>query len=258
MTTKKVISDTTRRSYERAISRYYDKINDDPINVYNAIKSSGIGLGSVKNALCAIKWYTGDDRYGELINELRNEINESKKDNVNKFKKINLDSIKIDYTKNNVNTVITGLYTLIPPRRIEDYAYMLYIETPKDEGIFNYYVVSTNEFVFKKYKTVHKFGIQRFKVPKELQIIIMKYAKHNELQYGNNLLQYNGRKNKFSEKTLRNRLNKIFGVSVDGIRHAYVTEIYKNPKNLLRIKEISEKMGHTIPTHVSYIDKDRI
>jgi hypothetical protein len=51
-------------------------------------------------------------------------------------------------------------------------------------------------------------------------------------------------------------LQKIFGVSADGIRHAYITYLYKDPDNLYNIKDISEKMAHSIGIHMTYLDKD--
>ena len=71
---------------------------------------------------------------------------------------------------------------------------------------------------------------------------------------------FNG--SKLTPIKISQRLNKIFGknVSVNILRHSYISEQYKN-KSLgeLSVNEIQEnatKMAHSLNTHLQYIKKE--
>ena len=52
------------------------------------------------------------------------------------------------------------------------------------------------------------------------------------------------------------RIKQIFGTSVDGLRHSYITNLYRDPNNVYKIEETSRMMAHDISTHISYLDKE--
>lgn len=241
-----MIGERTEAAYRRIIKRYEKIKEKSPTEKYEFMKNEGLGLSAIKTNMSAMKWESGNTEYTAIIKSISEEINKQEK-HTNKFKKIKW--IDFDITGDSVEDVIKGIYTKFPPRRIEDYAFMKYGESED-----NYY--DDGEFVFRKYKTFRTYGEQRFKVNDELKTIIERYIKKNNILYGDMLLKYNGNKNKPSEKTLQRKLIKIFGVSVDGIRHAYITHLYKDEKELLNIEDISEKMAHNVRTHLRYIDKD--
>jgi len=143
-----------------------------------------------------------------------------------------------------------------PPRRAEDYAHMRYIKTEEEVEEDNYMIEETREFIFQKYKTRKRYGKQRFEIPEKLYGLIRRYIKKNKIEYGERLIQYNGHSDKYNDRSLRNKLKEIFGASVDGIRHAYVTNLYRNPENLYNIKEISMMMSHSVGEHIMYLDKE--
>lgn len=247
----------TEKSYIKSLERYSGMDKRNAREVYEIIRGEGKSLGYIKNIMCAFKWKTKNEEYGKIIGELREEIDKGEK-NVNKFKKIEWSKIEPPKGQT-VDDLIKGLYTMFPPRRVMDYAYMIY---QKKEGYedkrYNYFVEETGEFKFCNYKTVGKYGIQRFKVPKDLNELIKDYIKKNEIKDGDGLIKYRKGSKKFSEQSLMKKIKKIFGTSVDGIRHAYISSIYSDRKKLLEIEEISEKMGHNVKTHLRYMDKENI
>jgi len=252
-----MINERTEQYYKKIIEKYIELIEENPEIVYNELKDRNITKASMKGILCAFKWKTKNIGYRDIINKLNEELSQETEKYTNKFKKIKWTDLQYP-TGNKVDDVIKGLYMMFPPRRISDYAYMIYLENPKDIGEYNYYISTTSEIVFKRYKTYRKFGEQHFKVSESLKELIEKYVKESKITNGDNLLRYNGNKNKFSESTLQRKLIKIFGTSVDGMRHSYITNLYKDGKNLYNIEEISQKMAHDIRTHLSYLDKENM
>ena len=247
-----MIGEQTEKKYKEMIKMYGYLMDKSIDEIIEGLK--GMSDGSQKNVLSAFRWETMSDKYDKKIKEINKKVTE-KQNNTNKFKKIDWSKIE-EPTGNTVDDVIKGIYTMFPPRRIEDYVYMCYIENEEEEGDENYYI--EGRFIFKKYKTSKRYGRQEFKVSDKLKELIDSYIKMMNITSGETLLQYkyDARRGTRSDKTLRNKLMKIFGVSVDGLRHAYITEIHKDPKNLYKLKEISDKMAHSIGVHMTYLDKE--
>lgn len=247
----------TEAEYNRTIERYKDFDINKPREVYDELRKSGLQLGYIKNVICAFKWKTKNDEYGSIIKELIEEIKAIKKNHINKFEKLDWSKI-VEPTGDTTNDLIKGLYTLFPPRRVTDYAYMVYVinNTDVTNDNYNYYVSSTNKFIFQNYKTVGKYKKQKFVVSEKLQKLIEKYVKKQKIGNGDALLKFRTGSNVFSEQSLMKRIKKIFGTSVDGIRHSYITYLYKDGKNLFDIEDTSKKMAHDIRTHLTYLDKE--
>lgn len=247
----------TEAEYKRTIERYKNFDLEKPRVVYNELRKSGLQLGYIKNVICAFKWKTKNDEYGKIIKELIDEIKITKKKHTNKFEKIDWAKI-VEPAGDTVDDLIKGLYTLFPPRRVIDYAYMVLVDnnTGVTNNNYNYYVVSTNKFVFQNYKTVGKYKVQKFEVSEKLKKLIERYVKKQKIGNGDALLKFRKGSNVFSEQSLMKRIKKIFGTSVDGLRHSYITYIYKDGQNLYDIEDISLKMAHDIRTHLTYLDKE--
>jgi hypothetical protein len=244
-----MISEKTKAEYDRIIKRYENIKKLTPREKLAKMRKDNLSMSTIKTNMSAMLYDTMDEEYRKIIQELRDEVKNGKK-NVNRFKKIKWIIEKIE--GDSLEDVIKGLYTYFPPRRIEDYANMIYIENDVDIKKENYYI--DGMFIFQKYKTQRTYGKQEFEITKRLDKLIKKYIKKNNIKSGDKLLRSN--QGGFSERTLYRKLIKIFGVSVDGIRHAYITNLYKDTKNLYNIEEVSEKMAHNIGTHIKYMDKE--
>lgn len=247
-----MVGENTIAEYNRILNRINHIINNSPREQLKYLREKGLGISAIKTSISALHWNNPNDEYKTIIKELMTELKKTQSTNINRFKKIKWEQKKIE--GNDINAVITGLYTLFPPRRIEDYAYMKYITKEGDIGEDNYY--KNGEFIFNKYKTKRVYGTQRFKIEKKLKTLINKYIKDNKIKSGDLLLQYNGKHQIASERTLHRKLKEIFGVSVDGLRHAFITQLYRNPEELYNIEEVSEKMAHNVAMHIKYLDKE--
>jgi len=253
----KGISKTTEMEYERIRKRYKEIEKMEPKEKYKILKEKGLSEGYIKMIIGAFNNKTKDERNREVIREIWSKIREMPK-NVNKFKKIKWEEI----TKpegDDINSLIKGLYYYFP-RRINDYAYMKYVKNMKEteNKEKNYYVKKGNKFVFENYKTRGRYGRQEFDVPDELKKLINKYIEKNEIKEGEALLKYRKGSDGYNRDNLRKRIVKIFGVSVDGVRHAYITWLYKKGVKVEEIEKISERMAHSIATDIGYYDKENV
>ena len=251
---------STEQTYQKKLDRYKTMLTHPPEDVYKYLVSQGLQPGYIKNVLCAFKWSTGNNAYSKLIQDLAQEITSTTNPNTNRFKKLSWPVLPKP-AGTSVTDVVIGLYTMFPPRRLSDYAYMSYIET-ESENIsteINYYVNTTDTFIFQNYKTVGKFGNQRFTVSDEsesLTKLLRTYIIKNDIKPGTSLLGYKTVTSEMNKKSLGRKLTKIFGTSVDGLRHSYITYRYQDTLNLYTIDATSAKMAHNITTHLRYLDKE--
>jgi len=139
---------------------------------------------------------------------------------------------------------------LMPPRRSLDYAEMKVRNFDEDKD--NY--IKNGTMVFNIYKTAKKYGKQIVKIPKELVPYIKKWTKYQKNDY---LLFANNDK-PLNSSQITKLLNTIFGkkVSVDILRHVYLSNYYKDIPNLKDMVKIAADMGHSISQALEYVKKD--
>ena len=138
---------------------------------------------------------------------------------------------------------------LMPPRRSLDYALLKWKNYSKKND--NYY--SKGKLYFNKYKTSDSYGLTIVDVPKELDAILKKWLKINPSDY---ILISSNHKPLSSSQITRN-LNKIFGkkVSVNMLRHIFLTNYYKDTPKLTEMENVATKMGHNVSTALEYVKK---
>jgi hypothetical protein len=145
------------------------------------------------------------------------------------------------YERSRVNDLLLlAVYTLIPPRRSEDYCLFKLHNVDKEKD--NYMEGKT--FVFNTYKTAKKYGRQVVKIPSSLFQIVSLVM--NREDWGEYLLR-DTRGNKLTPSKLTIALNKIFGKNVSSsmLRKSYLSNKYKNIPLLKDIEETSASMGNS-------------
>ena len=145
-----------------------------------------------------------------------------------------------------MDLVLLSLYTLIPPRRSQDFADMKIrnFDTDKD----NYY--DGKQFTFHRYKTAKNYGKQVIKVPQRLRNILARWIVINPHDY----LLSSKQGNKVSVSRMTLLLNKIFGknVSTTMLRHIFLTSRLENTPALKERDELAAAMGHDVKTQELY------
>ncbi len=147
--------------------------------------------------------------------------------------------------------LLGGVLPSFAPRRSLDYALMKIrnYDVKKD----NYY--KAGKLYFHTYKTSNVYGLQVISVPDELNKIIKKWIKINDTDY----LLFSTNRNPLSSSQITRLLNKIFDgkkVSVDLLRHIYLTDYYKNIPALRDMEALARDMGHSVSTAMTYIKKE--
>ena len=145
--------------------------------------------------------------------------------------------------------VMLCVYTIIPPRRLQDYTLMKVKNYSKDKD--NYYEKGT--FYFRTYKTAKFLGMQKEKVPKNLESLLTKWIKWRGSDHL--FTDYYGKE--FQSAGMTKALNSIFHpkrISVNQLRHIYITE--KCGPMLKQLEEVASSMGHSEGQQKLYVKNE--
>jgi len=153
--------------------------------------------------------------------------------------------------------LIYGLYTLLPPRRLEYAGVVLITEGVKYKmkDNTNYLIMkkrTPDRFVWNNYKTSNTFGRIEIEIPEELKSLLLSYIKENKLKTHDAILNY--KKANFV-RIITNIFNKIYedaNITVRWIRISYAT--YLNSLNISNNEreKIAIKMGHGVVQSSKY------
>jgi len=147
--------------------------------------------------------------------------------------------------------VILAFYTLIPPRRIQDYIDFKISNIDKEKH--NYWDKEKHELVFNSYKTAKNYGQQRVDAPKELEDIFERWIPIAE-QFSDYML-FNGYGEKMAQPVLTKTINNIFGkkISASMLRHIYISDVVlKDQPKLSDLKQVASDMGQSVAQQQLY------
>jgi len=157
----------------------------------------------------------------------------------------------------NEEKMIYGLYTLLPPRRLEYTGVVLITQgfKYKMRDDTNYLIMSKrtpDRFVWNNYKTSNTFGRVEVEIPEELKSLILSYIKENKLKTHDKILDY--KKANFV-RIITNVFNKVYedaNITIRWVRISYAT--YLNSLNISNNEreKIAIKMGHGVVQSSKY------
>lgn len=166
--------------------------------------------------------------------------------------------------------VTLAMYTLIPPRRHQDYWRMMVVRNAENKarvmggvaGISGYIDLTVSPVVMKviSYKTKDLYGDYVKTLPKVLEVIIKRYMKTREGQmylFQKNERQVFENKNQFAvsnNKVLKTALNNKLA-SVNVIRHAACTYVYGAKMDPVDKQQYARDMGHSYDMQSHYFVK---
>ena len=150
--------------------------------------------------------------------------------------------------------VVLSLYTKIQPRRNQDYLNMLVVKKWSEDmsADHNYLDLTGNQFVFNKYKTAKKYGVQKIAIPSDLLDILVPYLKHNPLWKESKgkvavpFLVSPGGVPITALNGITRILNKIFGKKIGSsmLRHIFLSDKYSALKD--DMADDAAAMGHSV------------
>jgi integrase len=145
----------------------------------------------------------------------------------------------------------SGIY--IPPRRSLDWTEMMIRGYDKKKD--NYTV--KNKFYFNRYKTDKTYGLETIDIPLPLQHLLKKYISY--LPTSQKYLFVNRVGEKINSVRVTQALNRIFDnkrISVNMLRHSFISHKYKDIPRLKDMIQTAHEMGHSLNQALEYIKND--
>ena len=251
-------AESTQKSMLGAIVSILSILKDKPTykSIYNfyyermmeASKKAREGDTSVKTETQEANWITWEDVVKRLT---------ALEEEVGKFSKNKM--ITPGQWQTLLSYVVLALYTLIPPRRNQDYQDLFVVKKWNDkmEKDKNYYDIAGKRFIFNKYKTSKAHGAQELDIKdnEALLSILNLYLKlHPSKGKPEMKLLVNGDGSTLaSVNSITRILNKVFGKHIGSsmLRHIYLSSKYKD--TLKEMKDDADAMGHTTEVQREYV-----
>jgi len=186
-----------------------------------------------------------------------NQKNDKQKDSIIELSEVI--KIRDDLNKDSIEYLLLALYTMCAPRRNKDYTEMMVVfdEPAELDTTKNYYVSSSQEFIFNNYKTAKLYGQQRIDVPTALVDVLDNFIeKHPMNEQDEFPLLVNSKGKRISNVNgITNILNNIFkkNIGSSALRHIFLND--KFGESLVERKKIANEMGHSVSTQNNYIVK---
>ena len=161
---------------------------------------------------------------------------------------------------------VLSLYTEIQPRRNADFLEM-YIVKKWNEGMEkdkNYLDLATKRFIFNKYKTAKKYGVQIEDIPERLWDRLTLFLRFHPLWKGHakralapiKFLATADGSPMTAGNAITRVLNRIFGKKIGSsmLRHIFLSSKYGN--TLEEMKRDGDAMAHSLSMQAAYIKHD--
>lgn len=234
-----------KAGYKKVFQHYNDKMTVR-VEADREEKKGGV----VKTKKQTDNWLSWDEVESRK-NELRGGV---------AFKKKTIDATEYDRL---LQFVVLALYTEVQPRRNQDYLDMYIVKKwndkmPTDK---NYLDVAGKQFVYNKYKTAKKYGVQIQEIPEPLMEVLQLFFKYHPLWKGvakrktepvKLLVSADGTP-LTAVNAITRLLNKVFDKKVGSsmLRHIFLTDKYKD--TLEEMKKDSLAMSHSISQQRDYV-----
>lgn len=257
-------SDSSIKLYKSLLTRYVeDRDISNTRAIMRHLRTLGLAPSTIKNILSAIVWKLRQQKeggeasdaledYRAYISNMRGEAERRERDHTVTHGKIPQweDVIKKRNEATGRDKVLLSLYTYIKPRRLQDFLYMIVVnsrsQTQDKED--NYYVLDEGVMIFNVYKTAKTYGTVEIKAPAELHKIIVQYVKDKNIKSGMSLLGYDG------YIQMNRALNRLVGCSVNNLRHSFISKYYSqyNVPSSGELEDMAQEMGHSVQTNLRY------
>jgi len=155
-----------------------------------------------------------------------------------------------------LDKLLVGLYTYLPPQRVDYTPMRVVTRLPKTLADYTNYVVMRKKsasFVFHCYKTAKVFGDRVVDVPAPLFALLKEYL--GERRDG---FLFEDKSLAWTRPRLASNLRRIFLtafgklVSVNALRHSFITKQYAGMPSLHKLETDAVAMGHSLITHQAY------
>ena len=212
-------------------------------------------------------------KYGEelkkihAINEKRTKLNKlNKREENNYMPWSDILAFAKDIKKHRpIERILFSLYTLTPPRRINDYCLMK-ITPWKDEEErikHNWFNPKEKIFEFNVYKTFSDYGRITLNVPTLLVSVINSWVKSEKIKPNNLLFRQQEENKAYQPNTFGNMVRGAFkaitgnSLGVNLLRHSKITEFEASHPILQERQDLAHYMSHSVSVQLRYSKHNR-
>jgi hypothetical protein len=168
------------------------------------------------------------------------------------------DIMKIGFTDDKKNNIVYGLYTLLPPRRLE-YGTLTLTDEKKPDKSKNWLTINkrgVSYIYLNKYKTADTYGQYKISLyqNKGLKRIINEYVKEQEFKAGDTLFSATEQE----PGNFGRLIKRVFTVGnrspgVNLLRHSYISYMNSKTLSVAQKKELAKQMGHSVSVQGEYV-----
>jgi len=153
--------------------------------------------------------------------------------------------------------LILGLYTIMPPRRIEDVSLLRLASSKKGlSENYNYVIMGKKPIIqYNKYKTSKTYGKVNLPIPRALQALLKRYISDEDLAPSDFLFSTKkGTPYRNFQQVVSGTFKKYTGkaISADLLRHAFISDFLKTKRSLQEKKLLAIAMAHSVDTQARY------
>lgn len=161
-----------------------------------------------------------------------------------------------------IESAVVAVYTLFPPRRLQDYRWMRVVADSQQPADANYLVVDADgepvRFVFNVYKTSGRFGCQSFELGDELRQVLRSYLKDWRVAPDQRPWLFGTSCGTKPRQNMHLLVAKAFcrhtgrRVSCQVLRRSYVTHRLKTPQTIAAKEALAQQMAHSRQMQEAY------
>ena len=231
-----------KATYKKAYAYYYEKM----MGKAKDMKEADTSDKTTKESENWIDWKEVQQRHSEIGEQ------------VSKF--ASQKNITPEQFTTLLHWLVLSLYTEVQPRRNQDYLDMYVVKKWKEDMPTdkNYLDLSTQQFIFNKYKTQKTYGQQKIAIPESLMNVVRLYSKHHPLVKGNKTKTTEYRFLVFPDgspltavNAITRILNRIFGKKIGSsmLRHIFLSSKY----DIKEMENDATAMGHSVSEQRNYL-----
>jgi len=249
-------------------------------NIEKVVNSETKNINSRRVHFCAVLWYirtnninVDTERISDKIKKLslesqkeqeKNKLSENQKKSYLSWSKILEVKKKVKKELEDTNFksnpkykfyIVLCLYSELPPRRLEFGNMKMYNRKPIYKKINekeNYLIIGEKAgyLLFNNYKTSKSYHTQKINLPSNLFKTLKKYVEHNRMTEGEELFSSSNNLGRHITKQMENYTN--VPVTVNTLRHSYITNLVTNKMSVKKRKSIAQKMAHSVDLQLLY------
>jgi len=160
--------------------------------------------------------------------------------------------------------VLLSLMTYVEPRRNQDYIFLLNHTSDKEDANYIQLSPKTSKkpsyLIYNIYKTAKYYGTQKVEIPPVLKTILYDWIAFTKKLNPDVKHVFMNDDTPFTTQTFSLYMNTLFKstkkrITLNILRHSYITNYLGSIPQLSKLKEIAKNMGNSVEKQLEYVKK---